>query len=210
MKKALITFFALSAASLASAQVTILFESFGDPGDSEFAISEYLGYDNVAVAFSGTGDVRSSRVSAGYAMASGGGNVFINATAEFFQIDNIDTSAYSDISLQFGSYEAIGGQDGVDSGVLMVEYSINGSDWTELSYSGPGANGWGIAAAATGALPSSSNLGLRFTNVDPNDKEIRVDDIILEGVGGLVGVPEPSALGLLVGLAAMAGMVRRR
>jgi len=209
MKKALIALATLSAASLASAQVTILLETFGNPSSTSL-LADYTGYDNIAIAYSGTGDVRSTGASDSYASASGAGNVMINTTGEFLQIENIDTSAYSDISLQFGSYEAIGGQDGVDPGVLMVEYSMNGGDWTELSYTGPGANGWGIAATATNAIPSTVNLGLRFTNIYPENRLIRVDDVLLEGIGGISAIPEPSALGLLVGLAAMAGMVRRR
>lgn len=209
MKKVLTVLSSLALVSAASAQVTILLESFGDPSTTA-AVDTYNGYDNSTLTFSGTGEIRNSSPSTNYTGASGGGNVLINTTNEFFEIGGLSTIGYSNVFLVFGSYEEIANQSGVDASVLTVEYSDSNSGWIPLDYVGPGANGWGIAASATGVIPESSSLSLRFTNIYSASRTIRLDDIQLIGDASTSVVPEPSMISLLLGALAMVGLVRRR
>ncbi|MFW6352979.1 MAG: hypothetical protein ACOC3I_01175 [Verrucomicrobiota bacterium] len=212
MKKRLLAFVLVLSSTVAlTGQVTFILETFGDPV-STTGISDYADFDT-ALLFTGSVDVRASRPSADYPGASGGGNVFFGDFNDTLQISGIDTANHAEIGLSFGAYEGIGGQDGVDAGVLRVDVSVDGVNWSPVTYTGPGANGWGVAASALGAIPEADALALRFTSLDLDGKEIRLDDIALFGTlkDGPIGViPESSALGLLAGLLALVGVARRR
>ena len=130
------------------------------------------------IVYSGTGDVRATSASSTYTGASGGGNVFLTGTAgKYFQIDGLNTSAYSaaNIQLTFGYLTA------ATTAQLVVEYSTNASattpTWTAVTFSNNTTTTWNLVTVAPGQIPSSSTLSLRFTQ--PATTQMRIDDIKL-------------------------------
>ena len=122
------------------------------------------------IVYSGTADLRATSVSSGYSGASGGGNVFINAIAENFQIDGINTSAYSTANLQLSF--GINTPTAVTN-LLTVEVSTDGTTWNPLTYT-PSAINWSLATITSG-IPSSTTLSIRFTSTTA--LQFRLDDI---------------------------------
>ncbi len=122
------------------------------------------------IVYSGSADLRATSVSSGYSGASGNGNVFINAVAENFQIDGINTSAYSTANLQLSF--GINTPTAVTN-VLTVEVSTNGTTWTPVTYTPSGIN-WTLATITSG-IPSSTTLSIRFTSTSA--LQFRLDDI---------------------------------
>ncbi|MBL7954706.1 MAG: lamin tail domain-containing protein [Flavobacteriales bacterium] len=173
----------------AHAQVTIFSENMGTPsGTTAIATHDTNnGFQNsAAFTFTGTGDVRTSTASSGYAGASGGGNVFLT-TADpdrFFQIDGIVTTGYTNISLSFGAYKNILASDLTE---LVVEYSTNGTSWSPLTFpaqpTGSGTANWRLITITGGTIPASATLSLRWTNTAASNQP-RLDDIVLSGFAG--------------------------
>jgi hypothetical protein len=165
----------LLAASSVTFGQTFYSENMGTPSGTT-AIASNVFQNAAPIVYSGTGDVRATSVSAGYAGASGGGNVFINAATEYFQIDGLNTSAYNtaDIQLSFG-YNAGGNV----ANIAILEYSTNGSTWTVINYT-PAVTGWGLITIPGNTIPSSATLSLRFTQ--PAATQIRIDDVKLSNV----------------------------
>lgn len=132
--------------------------------------------NSAPIVYTGTSDVRTSSASSGYANVSGGGNVFINAVDEFFQIDGINSSAYNsaDIHLTFG----VNTPSSVTN-VLTVQVSTNGTDWTPITYT-PTATGWTLATISGGVIPSSNTLSIRFSS--STTLQYRIDDIKLTSI----------------------------
>jgi Secretion system C-terminal sorting domain len=129
------------------------------------------------IEYTGTSDVRASLPSSGYTGVSGGGNVFINAVDEFFQIDNLNTSAYNtaDLQLSFGVNTPT-----AVTNVLTVEVSTNnGTSWTPITYT-PSGTGWTLATIAGGVIPSAADLAIRFSSA--TTLQYRLDDIKLSSV----------------------------
>lgn len=176
MKK-LYSLLLLSFASFSFAQ-TFYSENMGTTASGNPLITAYTGFQNTTpITYTGTGDMRTTTVSTGYTGASGSVNVFLSntTTAEFFQINNLDTSAYTsaNIQLKFG-YLA----NSVANAGLIVEYSTDGSTWTPITYTTNTNTSWNLVTVAGGTLPSSTTLSLRFTQ--PNlAAQIRIDDVSL-------------------------------
>ena len=176
MKK-LYSLLLLSFATLSFGQ-TFYSENMGTTASGNPLITAYTGFQNsTPITYSGTGDMRTTTVSTGYTGASGSVNVFLSntTTAEFFQIDNLNTSAYTsaNIQLKFG-YLA----NAVANVGLIVEYSTNGSTWTPITYTVNTNTSWNLVTVAGGVIPSSATLSLRFTQ--PNlAAQIRIDDVSL-------------------------------
>lgn len=162
--------------SYSSIGQTIYSENMGTPTGTTLIPAYATGtapatFQNSApIVYSGSADVRITSVSSGYSGASGGGNVLINAIAENFQIDGINSSAFntSGLQLSFGinTPTAI-------TNLLTVEVSTNGSTWTPLTYT-PSAIGWTLATITSG-IPSSTTLSIRFTSTTAS--QFRLDDI---------------------------------
>jgi hypothetical protein len=137
------------------------------------------GFDNDDFTMSGTADVRSTGASTGYTGASGNANIFFTNTAgRYFLIEGINTENYSSIALTLGHFKSTT----TGNNELTIEVSSNGIDWTPLTYSRPTGTGtanW-VLISPTGAIPSTSNLRLRFTNSSATI-QFRLDDIILTG-----------------------------
>ena len=66
----------------------------------------------------------------GYTGASAGGNVFLNASGEYFQIDGLNTSSYltADLELSFGLLTS------PTTNQVVLEYSTDGSTWNGITY----------------------------------------------------------------------------
>lgn len=150
---------------------------------STTAISAHTGWvNNGTLTFSGTGDVRNTTNSTGYTGVSGGANVFLTtSSARSFQIANINTSSYTSLSLSFGVYK---GTTAIETGTsLAVEVSTDGTSYSPLSFpvlpTGTGTASWYLRTA-TGTIPSTSNLRIRFTN-SSTTTQFRLDDVQLQG-----------------------------
>jgi hypothetical protein len=157
---------------------TFYSENMGTTASGNPLITAYTGFQNTApIVYSGTGDMRTTTASTGYVGASGSVNVFLSntTTAETFQIDGLNTSAYSSTNLQlkFG-YLA----NTVANAGLIVEVSVNGTTWTPLTYTTNTNTTWNLVTIGGGLIPSSASLSLRFTQ--PNlAAQIRIDDVSL-------------------------------
>lgn len=173
---------------------TFFSENMGTTASGNPLITAYTGFQNASpIVYTGTGDLRTTTASTGYVGASGSVNVFLSntTTAEFFQIDGLNTSAYNTANLQlkFG-YLA----NSVANAGLIVEVSTNaGTTWTPLTYT-PNTNAnWNLVTITSG-IPSSATLSIRFTQ--PNlSAQIRIDDV------SLVNFNASCALSLGVGTA---------
>ncbi|OWR15161.1 beta strand repeat-containing protein [Chryseobacterium sp. VAUSW3] len=188
-KQSLILLLLLSFFGNAWGQTIIFSENIGTPTTTT-AISSYAGWQNNGVlTFTGTGDVRSSLPSTGYAGASGTGTVFITGTnGLYFEIAGINTSAYSNLALTFGEWKS-GGAGAAN--LLVVEVSSDGINYTSLSYTRSDGSTWALISP-TGTIPSTSNLRIRFRNPGTT-QQFRVDDIKLTGIVSVPcsGTPSP-------------------
>ena len=186
MKKVLGLFiFSFSLLSLKSvAQTTIFLESMGGGGSNGNSIATWESnnfFDNNALTYSGTGDVRNTTVSTGYAGASGTWNIMQNASGETFIIDGIDASSYSSIALSFGIRKGTNASNG---STMVVEYSTTGTggSYTTISWpalpTGTGTAIWYLRTS-TSLIPSNVTT-IRFRTTD--GVEFRIDDVHLQGV----------------------------
>ncbi len=160
-------------------------------------------FQNSAITFTGTADVRSTSPSNLYAGASGGRNVFVaDLVGREFVISGINTLNYSGLTLSFGHWKSANG----GSNELVVETSTDGSAYSPLAYSRPvgtGASTW-MKITPTGAVPSTPNLRIRFRQTTTTS-QFRVDDVVLSGVPAVVSTPELAASGSLVALSTTYG-----
>jgi len=158
--------------------VTVFSENMGSPVGTTSIVSNT--FQNSNLVFSGTGDVRSTSNSSGYAAASAGGNIYIsNVVDTSFVISGIDTRTYSTLSLSFGHFKSTLAANNE----LVVEVSADGIAYTGLSYTrstGNNTAAW-LKVAPTGSIPSVANLRIRFRQTS-STSEFRVDDVILTGV----------------------------
>jgi hypothetical protein len=157
--------------SYASFGQTIYSENIGTTAAGNPVITAYTGWQNSApIVYTGTADVRTSLASSGYSGASGSCNIFINAIDEFFQIDGINTSAFSPSGLQLSF--GVNTPTAVTN-VLTVEVSTDATNWTPLTYT-PTATGW-TSATITSGIPSSTTLSIRFKSATA--LQYRIDDV---------------------------------
>lgn len=155
---------------------TIYSENFGTPTGTTPIATYATGtapatfQNTTPIAYSGTADVRVTGASSGYSGASANGNVLINAVDEFFQIDGINTSAFSPSGLQLSF--GVNTPTAVTN-VLTVEVSTDATNWTPLTYT-PTTTGWTLATITSG-IPSSTTLSIRFKSA--TTQQYRIDDI---------------------------------
>lgn len=168
MKK-IYSFLLLLVAGYVSYGQTIYSENMGTP-TATTPIATHVFQNGAPIVYTGTADVRNTLISSGYSGASGGGNVFINAVDEYFQIDGINTSAFntSGLQLSFGV-----NTPSPTTNVLLVEVSTDGTNWTPLTYT-PTATGWTLATITSG-IPSSTILSIRFKST--STAQFRIDDV---------------------------------
>ena len=183
MKKLYTLLFSIMA-SVAFAQ-TFYSENFGTPTGTTTFANYTIGtapatFQNAApITYTGTGDVRTSFASTGYSGASGSGLVFLTSTAgRFLQISGLNTAAYAseNLILSFGNRV-----ESTTAGTLLVEQSTDGTNWTVVATTqNPTAGVWVLVTTASGQIPSSATLSLRFTQT--GTAQIRIDDIKLSNV----------------------------
>jgi hypothetical protein len=160
---------------------TIFSENIG-AGTGTTAINTYTGWQNNGIlTFSGTGDVRNTTASSGYAGASGSGNVFLtNTSGTYFQISGINTSSYTALSVSFGIYKSTTASTGSE---LVLEVSSDGITYNPLAFTalstGAGTAVWYLRTA-TGTIPSTANLRIRFRQTGTTP-QFRIDDVNLTG-----------------------------
>lgn len=142
-------------------------------------------WQNLNIKYEGTADARSTLPSTGYPNASGNGCVFLNSTDphenEWFQISQLNTSLYANITLSFGLQKSMKTASG-----LTVEVSSNGVDWDSLAFESKASTDWNYVKAS-GRIPSCDNLRIRFTS--PAGGQWRLDDIQLTGIKNLFTKP---------------------
>lgn len=175
------------------AQTTIFTENFGaGTGSTNTLVSAYTGFQNPSpITYTGNSDIRTTFTSTGYTGASGAGCLFIGATTaatapeKFLTISGIKTSEYKDMSLSFGHYNGVAST----SFVPKVEISTDGSTWVALSYARVSTNAsvWEYVTAS-GTIPATENLRIRFTNTVDSAVGYRIDDIKLIGTKEDLGV----------------------
>ena len=138
---------------------TIYSENFGTPASTTL-ITAYTGWQaSTPIAYSGSGDVRTSLASSGYVGASGRGNVFLTNTAgKNLIISGINTSTYtaSDIQLSFGYLTSVAATQ------LVVEKSTDGTTWTPITFTNNTNTSWNLVTIPGGQIPASTTLSLRF------------------------------------------------
>lgn len=164
------------------------------------------GFDNDALTFSGTADLRATTSSAGtYAGASGGANAFLaDSSSTAVRIDGISTMGYNvgSVGITFGAFKSL---IAPDMTTLVLEFSTDGSNWTMVGIpsqpTGAGTAIWRLISIPNTSIPISSTLSLRWTNTDLAT-DYRIDDITLSAV------PEPAAAVLVA--AGFLGLLRRR
>ncbi|MBK7964929.1 MAG: hypothetical protein IPK10_06345 [Bacteroidetes bacterium] len=135
------------------------------------------GFQNISFTMSGTADVRVTQISGGYPGASAGANVFLtNVVGRYFTISGINTIGLSNISIEFGIFKSTTASTGSE---LKVQVSDDGILFTDLSFPSIfGGSGW-YKLTATGAVPQTGNLRLRFYQTSSN-VQFRVDDIVFK------------------------------
>jgi hypothetical protein len=142
------------------------------------AISANAFQNSAPIVYSGDADTRSSAASTTYTGASGGRNVFFAAVGgRFFQIDGLNSSAYSsaDLQLSFGYLTT------TVAAQMVVEYSTDGTTWNPLSFTNNTNANWNLITIGGGVIPSSSTLSLKFT-APATGSGMRIDDIKLSSV----------------------------
>lgn len=138
------------------------------------------GFDNDNLTFSGSGEIRASSPSSGYSGASAGGNIYLTKTIGTSAIiSNINSTSLSNLQLSFGIYKSTTAGNGSD---LFVQVSNDGITYTTLSYpalpTGSGTAVWHYRTA-TGIIPSTSNLRIRFLQ-NGTATFYRIDDVVLK------------------------------
>lgn len=172
IKKALPLFLMMLFVNVGWGQITIFSENMGSPSGTTTIASNV--FQNSTLTFTGSVDVRKTTPSDTYSAASGSGNVWFASGAKEFQISGVNTSAFSSLSLEFGVLASSA------NNMLIVEVSANGIDYTTLSVNSTiAANKWTLKTA-TGSIPSTENLRIRFSK--SNTITFRLDDVKITGV----------------------------
>jgi hypothetical protein len=137
-------------------------------------------FNEDALTYSGTGDLRNNTSSIGYSGASGTWNTMLNASTETFVIDGITASTCSNLTLSFGVRKATTASNG---STLNVEYSTTGTagPFTTIAWpllpTGAGTAVWALVSS-TSIIPNTVTT-IRFRTTDGT--EFRIDDVILSG-----------------------------
>ena len=134
------------------------------------------GFESDSLTMSGTGDVRITSLSSGYADASGGANIFLtNTVGRTFQIAGINTLNKSNLQLSFGLFRS---NTATNASELQVSYSIDGVNYTSLSLDPITSTTVWTYVRVNGTIPQTSNLRLQFRQ-NGTTSQYRIDDITL-------------------------------
>jgi hypothetical protein len=154
---------------------TIYTENMGT-ATGTISIASNVFQNTAPIVYTGTADTRSTLATGTYSGASQGRNVFITNTADlYFQIDGLDTSAYTSANLQL----SFGFNTTSVTNLVTVEYSTNGGgNWTNITYT-PTGSGWTLVTVDPAQIPASATLSLRFKQPTPAVGQFRIDDVKL-------------------------------
>jgi hypothetical protein len=189
MKKFLLSLGILISFNGLSQQTVI--ETMGTTATGTTAIaSNTFALSGIGFTYSGSGDVRITSVSTGYAGASGGSNVFLtNTTAgRDFKISNINGQGTpcTSIDLSFGVFKSTAATPNND---LTFEYTTSTNPTPVVTIvSITGGSAWSLKSFP--GLPGNINT-LRFINTTTTS-QFRIDDVTLVGNG--VGCSLPITL----------------
>ena len=173
----------ITAVSL-SLSAQIYSENFGTtaPTTTPYpTVSAFTGYQNSSpITYAGTAEIRQSTPS-NYTGASGVDNVFFQTTVSnpTLTISGINTSSVnsSNLEMSLGHYKG----NTASSNELKIEVAdltVTTPVWTQLNYSratGSGTSTW-MVIIPSGTIPSTTNLGVRFTNTITSTN-FRIDDV---------------------------------
>ena len=175
MKKLFTLFLVVLSNISMNAQVTLT-QNMGTPG-STTAITTYTGWSATTptLTYTGSGDVRTTTVSSGYAGASGSGNVFLTNTTKDFIISGFDfnTGCTVNLNVGFGVFKSTTAENGSS---FSVGYSTTGAGgpWTNVSVTLPTTSAtW---YARTISIPPTANA-IRFASATAT--QFRIDDVII-------------------------------
>lgn len=164
--------------ALSSFAQTVYTENMGTPAATTL-ITAYTGWQATApIAYSGSGDVRTSTASSGYTGASGSGNVFLTSTAgKNLIISNINTSAYvsTDLTLSFGYLT-----NSTSTQLTLEKSTDGGTSWSPITFTNNTNTSWNLVSISGGQIPAATNLSLRFTQ--PATAQMRIDDVKIVNV----------------------------
>lgn len=168
--------------SIATAQSVNLFsENMGSPPvTTSIAVNTFQNSAEPGITYVGTGDVRTTSASAGYATASGNGNVMLNDDGEYFSINGINIDGYDSLTIHFGIKKGSNAENG--SGFHLVA-NIDGAAIMSFSPTlptgGGTSGGWYYSTMTLPLLAKGSVLNLNFYT--SNIVEFRIDDVLVVG-----------------------------
>ena len=143
------------------------------------------GASGVTYAGSAKTDVRKSVQSEGYEGATGGNNIFFGGEDNgTFEIKNIDVTGKTQLTFSFGiSWQAAYPNfSPVDNNTIKLSASIDGTNYTSLTFSNASTAGWVLATSEFKVPSGTSKLYIKFA--DPAAKsQVRLDDFTLEEGG---------------------------
>lgn len=158
----------------------IFLETNGTGSGSVTAYESSNSFDNDGFTMSATTTSISANTgnpSSGYTGASGGTNILFNDNGSF-TISGVNTTAYTQMGLGFGIMK---NNSSSNASHFTIDVSANGTTWIPLTYTplptGGGTNNTWYYRVATGAIPSTTNLRIRFTRA--SGTAINLDDIEL-------------------------------
>jgi hypothetical protein len=148
------------------------------------------GFQLVGLTYSGTGDVRNTNASSGYAGASGLGNIFLTNTVgrDFIVTGFGANGSCTSYTLQFGVFKNINAENGSN---FIIEYSTTGSSgpWTSAGTislpTGSGTVTWHLRSVS--GVPIGAKA-FRFSN-NSTSPQFRIDDLSITGVGAGCALP---------------------
>lgn len=143
------------------------------------------------VTYDGTDvSVRTSTPSSEYTGASGGNNIFFGALGHKFIIKNIDITGKTNFTFKFGiSRQVFGsGFKAIDENTIKLSASIDGTNYTSLTFTNDSKANWVIATSEFKAPSGSTKLFLKFDQ-GIAASEIRIDDFTLtDGGNGTIEI----------------------
>lgn len=170
---------------------TLYSENVGVPASSPISLATYSGFQNTSpITYTSTSsslvDVRNTQVSSGYVNSSGDGNFFFGsgagaAAARNLIISGINTSGFSGLTLSFGLK-----RDAASTDPMLVDVSTDGTNWSPLTITTPSNLSWTLVTA-TGTIPATSNLRVRFSK-NSTSASFRLDDIRITGTANAITV----------------------
>jgi|GEM_PF-1300306 len=173
----------------------ILTDDFGpgvaSPGPYPY-VADYTGWNKSGsgsgeVTYSGNGSsVRASNASSGYPGASGGGSIFFGGSGggNSFAINKINVTGIQALTFTFGVSDASGTSSPyyvpVTSSSVTLQGSLDGTTWTNLTYTNASASSWVLATSEFKVPAGTTYL---YIQIVANGPQMRVDDITIRGGG---------------------------